>query len=72
LDLLDLVEGRERPDDDFAILRAGIDGVVLRTDGEGEDAAAVLEAVKQLWLGLQAIGSFESRKNRYSRRVGRE
>jgi hypothetical protein len=27
------------------------DGVVLRTDGEGEDAAAVLEAVKQFGPG---------------------
>ncbi|KAH6609929.1 hypothetical protein Trco_003275 [Trichoderma cornu-damae] len=52
LDLLHLVEGGERPDDDFAILSAGIDGVVLGADREGEDAAAMLEAVKQLRLGL--------------------
>lgn len=61
LDLVDLVEGGERPDDNLAILRAGIDGVVLWTDCEGEDAAAVLEAVKQFWLGLLAVGHFESR-----------
>lgn len=67
LDLLDLVEGGERPDNDLAILRAGIDGVVLRTDCEGEDAAAMLEAVEQFWSGLLAVGHFKGRQNGRSR-----
>lgn len=72
LDLLDLVKGRQRPDDDLAILRSSIDGVVLRADGESEDAAAVLEAVKQLWLRLWAVGRFEARQNRHGCRIGHE
>lgn len=63
------MEGGEGPGHDLAVLCASVDGVVLGADGEGEDGAAVLEAVDEAWQALGRRGRF-GRRGHGRRQVG--
>lgn len=68
LDTIDLVEGGQGPGDDLSVLCAGEYGIVVGADGEGEDGAAVLEAVDQLGPDIRAVSGLERTHYRRGRR----
>lgn len=67
LDLADLLEGGERPDDNLAIVGACVDRLCAVADGEAKDGAVVSQAVDEVGSGLGAVlgvGEVGSHKGR--------